>query len=86
LFKAVEELGGIAHKSIVKGLDYLVIGAQASPAWVYSTYGRKIESVMQKKKNDESCGTQIVNEYDLVCAIKKTGGESILPDPNQPLF
>ncbi len=41
----VTQSGGIPINSIVKELDYLVIGAQASLAWLYSTCGRKIEKV-----------------------------------------
>lgn len=39
--------GGINKSSISKELNYLVIGANSNPAWMYSTYGRKIEKVME---------------------------------------
>jgi NAD-dependent DNA ligase len=60
----VEELGG-AHKSnISNNLDYLVIGAQSSPCWAYSTYGRKIEHVMDNRKSGYY--TTILHENDFL--------------------
>ncbi|MCF8090350.1 MAG: hypothetical protein K9L23_20085, partial [Desulfotignum sp.] len=50
LAMVVERLGGVPRKKPVISLDYPVIGAQSSPAWVYSTYGRKIEAVKQRKE------------------------------------
>jgi NAD-dependent DNA ligase len=38
--------GGIPEDTITKRLDYLVIGAMASPDWVNTTYGRKIEKAV----------------------------------------
>lgn len=84
LFAAVEELGGTAHNTAIVGLDYLVIGAQASPAWVYSTYGRKIETVMQRK--NEKNNVCIVQEYDFISAARKVGGDTIIPNLNLPPF
>ncbi|WDP91741.1 MAG: hypothetical protein HUN04_19330 [Desulfobacter sp.] len=86
LFSVIEKLGGSPHNTAIKKLDYLIIGAQASPAWVYSTYGRKIETVMHRKKHDERCQTKIVRELDFITAVKNIGGDAILPDPNRPLF
>ncbi len=86
LFGVIESLGGIPCKNPIMDLDFLIIGAQSSPAWIYSTYGRKIESVMQRKKMNTDCQTQIIKEYDFIQAVKKMGGENIIPDPNQPLF
>jgi hypothetical protein len=73
LCAAVEQLGGFAHNTTVVDLDYLVIGAQASPAWIYSTYGRKIEAVMQRKENLPHCRTQIIKEYDFLGAVSNRG-------------
>jgi NAD-dependent DNA ligase len=39
-------LGAIVDGSITKKLDFLVIGALASPDWLTSTYGRKIEKAV----------------------------------------
>ena len=46
----VENLGGRFHNTVTKDLDDLVIGAQSSPCWHYTTYGRKIETVMEERK------------------------------------
>lgn len=46
----VEELGGSWKKSYSKKVNYLVMGDYASPAWVYSTYGRKIEEAMDNQR------------------------------------
>jgi hypothetical protein len=37
LMKIVKSLEGIPYNTVIKNLDYLVIGAQSSPAWAYST-------------------------------------------------
>lgn len=73
LAAAVEQLGGFSHNKAVIELDYLVIGAQASPAWIYSTYGRKIEAVMQRKEKKPHCQTQIIREYDFLSAVSEKG-------------
>ncbi|WP_024333084.1 hypothetical protein [Desulfotignum balticum] len=73
LAAAVEQLGGVHRKNPVISLDYLVIGAQSSPAWVYSTYGRKIEAVKQRKETVPDCQTQIVKEADFVSAVTARG-------------
>ena len=86
LFQIIEQFGGSTHNVIVKNLDYLIIGAQSSPAWVYSTYGRKIETVMERNKQEKKFNCKIIKEYDFVCAVKNVGGENIIPDPNKPLF
>lgn len=71
LHAIVENLGGIPQKNVVKDLDYLVIGGQSSPAWIYSTYGRKIESAIQiREKYGKIC---IIREYDFSKAINDTG-------------
>lgn len=64
LASIVEELGGIHKNNVINNLDYLVIGAQSSPCWAYSTYGRKIEKVMDNRR----CGyyTTILHENDFL--------------------
>ncbi len=42
--------GGIAVNNVSMKLDYLVIGALSNPCWAYSTYGRKIENVMNLRE------------------------------------
>jgi hypothetical protein len=69
LFNLVTESGGIPCKNPIIDLDYLVIGAQSSPAWVYSTYGRKIELVMNRKRHGLNCPTKIVTELNFIEAL-----------------
>lgn len=61
LHALVEKCGGVSRDRVVKELDYLIIGAQSSPYWVYSTYGRKIESVIERNKARNS-ETVIIHE------------------------
>lgn len=39
----IDHKGGQAHPRVTKKLNYLVIGAYATDAWIHSSYGRKIE-------------------------------------------
>lgn len=73
LFKEIEKIGGLTQNRAVKNLDYLILGAQSSPAWVYSTYGRKIETVINRKDKNKDCPTLIVSEHDFIQAAKKAG-------------
>jgi len=43
--------GGIVATNVSMKLDYLVVGALSNPCWMYSTYGRKIEQVMNHRKD-----------------------------------
>jgi len=65
LHKIVEKIGGVPKNSVIKNLNYLVIGAQSSPFWVYSTYGRKIEEVIENRRNKRS-KTIILHEDDFL--------------------
>lgn len=65
LFKEmVEKLGGVFHNTTTRDLDYLVIGAQSSPCWHYTTYGRKIETVVEEQKKGGK--TVVLFEDDFV--------------------
>jgi hypothetical protein len=77
LVGVVYDLGGWAKNNVGGALDYLVVGAQSSPAWVYSTYGRKIETVMNQKENAKA-RAQIISENDFVNAAKKAGWDGII--------
>ncbi|MCF8078625.1 MAG: hypothetical protein K9K88_05010 [Desulfobacterales bacterium] len=75
LHEVVEDLEGIPADRVTPNLDYLVIGAQSSPAWAYSTYGRKIEAVLENRKAGSN--TDLLHEDDFVTAAKK-----YVPDPS----
>jgi hypothetical protein len=64
LKEIVKSLEGIPYDSVIQNLDYLVIGAQSSPAWAYSTYGRKIERVIELR--DKGNEISILHEDDFI--------------------
>ena len=64
LHAMVSALGGIPANSVIRDLDYLVIGAQSSPCWAFSTYGRKIEAVIDLQKRGGH--TRMLHEDDFI--------------------
>lgn len=48
--RVILNMGAMAVDNVSKKLDYLVIGALIEPAWLHTTYGRKIESAMKYKQ------------------------------------
>lgn len=66
IHKHLIEIGGIPKDNVVKDLHYLVIGANSNPCWAYSTYGRKIEKVMES--NRSGCNIIILHEDDYLVA------------------
>ena len=64
LHQIVETLHGIPKNSVSRDLDYLVIGAQSSPAWAYATYGRKIEAAINL--NQQGSTITILHEDDFL--------------------
>ena len=60
----VKKLDGIPLNNPIVQLDYLVIGAQSSPCWAYSTYGRKIEAVIANR--EKGAETLILHEDDFI--------------------
>ena len=67
LEKLVAELGGVCCSSVVRDLDYLVVGADGSPCWAYSCYGRKIEAAVNLRRNGSLL--LIVHEHDFHDAV-----------------
>lgn len=60
-----EALGGRCQRHVSLDLDYLVIGAQSSPAWVYATYGRKIEKAIEYNRRADVSIT-VIHEDDFL--------------------
>lgn len=58
----IADKGGIFKDSVVRELDYLIVGADGNPCWAYSCYGRKIEQVIDLRKN--GFPILLVHEYD----------------------
>jgi NAD-dependent DNA ligase len=59
--------GGKYNDNVTHSTDYLVIGALSNPCWAYSTYGRKIEKIM-----NGSMKAAIVHEDDFMQALLNT--------------
>lgn len=70
LHKIVESLGGTHKKNVTAGLDYLVIGALSNPTWAFSTYGRKIEKVVEYRRGYGK-KIAILHEHDFIDQTKK---------------
>jgi len=68
-------LSGIPVRSVENYLDYLVIGAQSSPCWIYSTYGRKVEKAISLQK---SGGQTAILHEDFFIAEAQANGAHIL--------
>jgi len=64
---AVSKRNGIVEKNVVKGLDYLVIGAEGNECWAYSAYGRKVEKAIEHRK--AGANLLIIHEFDFWDAI-----------------
>lgn len=48
--KLTEKAGGMAIQSVTRKASYLVVGTHVSPAWVGTSYGRKIQQAMGLKQ------------------------------------
>ena len=67
--KAIENIikdkGGTIKETVSQYLDYLVIGELGNTDWIYSTFGRKIQTTLENKKN-KYCQTKIISEQQLL--------------------
>lgn len=59
--KRVTDLGGVVSNSVIRKLDYLVIGPIASRDWFNTSYGRKIERAV-RYRDDKGLGLKIISE------------------------
>ena len=71
--KAIENIikdkGGEVKETVPQSLDYLVIGELGNTDWVHSTFGRKIQTVLENKKK-EYCKTKILSEQQLLSFLE----------------
>lgn len=58
----VEQSGGKFSNGVTKSTDYLIIGADGNPCWVFSCYGRKVEKAIIMRKSGHQI--TIVHEND----------------------
>ena len=67
--KAIENIikdkGGEIKETVPQSLDYLIIGELGNTDWIHSTFGRKIQTVLENKKK-EYCKTKIISEQQLL--------------------
>lgn len=66
--EAVLQKGGSPKSTITNELDYLVVCPDANPCWAYSCYGRKVEEVMHRRRDDGQ-NILIVHEVDFWDAL-----------------
>lgn len=59
--------GGKVAKGVSKKINYLVVGSEGNPCWMYACYGLKIERAMTLRK--EGHAIVIVHENDFMDAI-----------------
>ena len=71
--RVVLKLGGTAADSVSRRLDYLVIGALASPQYFNTSYGRKIEKAVALQKEGD-CELAIVSEQQWTAAMADARG------------
>lgn len=67
----IVQLGGRAHPTVVKALDYLVIAAERTHSWAFSCYGRKVEAAMTLRR--AGAPLTIVHESDFWDAAEENG-------------
>lgn len=67
--RVIQQLGATAADNVTSKLDYLVVGSGCNADWVNTTYGRKIETALERKQRYGK--PLIVSESNWVGAIKK---------------
>ncbi len=63
----VSELGGRGVTAVSPKVNYLVIGAEGNPCWMYACYGRKVEKAIELRKS--GIRISIVHENDFHDAV-----------------
>lgn len=67
--RVIQQLGATAADNVTGKLDYLVVGSGCNADWANTTYGRKIETALERKQRYGK--PLIVSEANWVGAIKK---------------
>lgn len=63
----VRQHGGAVLSSVSSRLNYLIIGAEGNPCWMYACYGRKVEKAVELRK--AGARLLIVHENDFHDAV-----------------
>lgn len=67
LLSLVSQFGGRGVTAVSPRVNYLVIGAEGNPCWMYACYGRKVEKAIELRKS--GVRILIVHENDFHDAI-----------------
>jgi NAD-dependent DNA ligase len=65
--EVIQKLGGKTTNGVSKKVNYLVIGAEGNPCWMYSCYGRKVEQAVNLRK--EGHRIVLIHENDFHDAV-----------------
>lgn len=65
------ELGGVPLQCVSSKLQYLIVGANGNPCWMYACYGRKVEKAVELRK--AGARLLIVHENDFHDAVADAG-------------
>ena len=60
--KQIKALGGIFSNNLTKRTDYLIVGDDGNPCWVFACYGRKVEAAVGLRKQGHQIS--LVHEFD----------------------
>jgi hypothetical protein len=55
-------LGGLFSNTITRSTDYLIVGDDGNPCWVFACYGRKVELAVGLRKQGHQIS--LIHEYD----------------------
>lgn len=69
----VQQMGGAWSKNVTGYCNYVVIGAEGNPCWMFACYGRKIEKAVLYRQQGK--GLVIVNEHDFWDALESQKGD-----------
>ncbi|CCJ07062.1 BRCT domain-containing protein [Methylocystis sp. SC2] len=70
-FDLVIERGGRPLHGVSPNLQYLIVGAEGNPCWMYACYGRKVEKAVELRK--AGARLLIVHEHDFHDAVADAG-------------
>lgn len=65
----IKDKGSIIKDKVSQSLDYLVVGELGNTDWAHSTYGRKIQIVLENKEKPY-CETKIISEQQLLSFLE----------------
>jgi NAD-dependent DNA ligase len=66
--RATEQRGGLAKDTVTNRTNFLVVGAMASPAWIESNFGRKIQKAAEMAESGDF-EIAIIRESDWAMAL-----------------